>query len=130
MLIDSHVVLWLLDDSDRLGSRAREHVTAAPVVHVSAASVLELTIKRMLGKVDVPTGLTDTLLEDGYDLLPVTAGDAEAIASFPQLARHDPFDRMLLAQATTRQLRFVTADRVLLGMDLPVPAGMLVDARA
>jgi len=47
LLLDSQALLWLLDDSPRLGHEARKAVTSAQGVHVSAATVWDLTIKSM-----------------------------------------------------------------------------------
>ncbi|WP_117213167.1 type II toxin-antitoxin system VapC family toxin [Allorhizocola rhizosphaerae] len=117
LLLDSQAVLWLLDDSPKFGSQARMTITEATRVYVSAASVWELTIKAMLGKLTMPAGLSDRLLEQGLFLLNVTSEDAEAIRRFPELAKHDPFDRLIIAQASLGNLRLVTADRVLLALD-------------
>lgn len=116
LLLDSQALLWLLDDSPRLGPSARKAIGAAHGVHVSAATVWELTIKTMLDKLDVPSGLPALLVEQGLLLLDVTAEDAEAIRDYPELTRHDPFDRLLVAQADRAGLRLLTADRVLLGL--------------
>jgi PIN domain nuclease of toxin-antitoxin system len=124
LLLDSQVALWVLDDSPRLGAAARARIAGAAAVHVSAATVWELTIKAMLGKLTVPDQLNVTLAGQGLDLLPVTAADAEGIKEFPELLRHDPFDRLLVAQAHVGGLTLLTADRVLLGLG----HGFIVDA--
>jgi len=116
LLLDTQVVLWLLDDNPRLGPLARTRIADATAVHVSAATVWELTIKSMLGKVTVPDGLVGLLKEQGFELLPIKAEDAEAIREFPAIARHDPFDRVLVAQADRAGLTLLTADRILLGL--------------
>ncbi len=85
-------------------------------MHVSAATVWELTIKAMLGKLSVPEKLTARLVEQGLSLLSISAAAAEAIREFPELTWHDPFDRLLVAQASQAGLELVTADRVLLGL--------------
>ena len=103
LLLDSQVALWILDDSPRLGPRAREIITSATTVHVSAATIWELTIKALLGKLSVPDKLADRLAEQGLALLAllnITAEHAEGIRDFPELTRHDPFDRLLVAQAS------------------------------
>jgi PIN domain nuclease of toxin-antitoxin system len=117
LLLDSQAVLWLLDDNPRLGPRARDAITSAQGVYVSAATVWELTIKTMLGKLSVPADLGRTLTAQGLALLSITAEHAEAIRGFPELVRHDPFDRLLVAQAACAGLRLLTADQVLLGLD-------------
>ncbi len=116
LLLDSQALLWLLDDNPRLGPRARQAITSAQGVHVSAATVWELTIKTMLGKLSVPAGLPARLTTQGLELLSITAGHAEAIRDFPELTRHNPFDRLLVAQASHAGLRLLTADQVLLNL--------------
>lgn len=116
LLLDTQAVLWLLDDSPRLGPGARQTIMSASRVHVSAATVWELTIKSMLGKLTVPASLAGRLSEQGLLLLSVTAEHAEGTRAFPELTRHDPFDRLLVAQASQTGLNLLTADRVLLGL--------------
>ena len=117
LLLDSQVLLWLLDDNPRLGRQARQAITSAQGVHVSAATVWELTIKTMLGKLSVPADLSKRLTAEGLVLLSITAEHAEALRDFPELTRHDPFDRLLVAQASRTGLRLLTADQVLLDLD-------------
>jgi PIN domain nuclease of toxin-antitoxin system len=125
LLLDTQVALWLLDDNPRLGAKARNTIHAATVVHVSAASLWEIAIKEMLGKLRVPPDFSELITSQGLVLLSVTAKHTEAIRAFPELLRHDPFDRLLMAQSRVDGLSLVTADRVLLagGYD------GLVDAR-
>ena len=112
LLLDSQALLWLLDDNPRLGRQARQAITSAQGVHVSAATVWELTIKTMLGKLSVPADLSKRLTAQGLVLLSITAEHAEALRDFPELTRHDPFDRLLVAQASRTGLRLLTADQV------------------
>ena len=116
LLLDSQALLWLLDDNPRLGPLARKAITSAQGVHVSAATVWELTVKSMLGKLTVPADLSKRLTGQGLELLSVTAEHAEAISDFPELTRHDPFDRLIVAQAARAGLRLLTADHVLLDL--------------
>jgi PIN domain nuclease of toxin-antitoxin system len=117
LLLDSQAVLWLLDDNPRLGQRARSMITTAEGVHVSAATVWELTIKAMLGKLSFPDNLSTLLTEQGLSMLPITAEHAEGLRDFPELAKHDPFDRLIVAQASLTGLDLLTADHVLLALD-------------
>ena len=114
----------MLDDNPRLGPLAREAITASAAVHVSAASVWELTIKAMLGKLSLPDGFARQLTEQGLVVLNVSAAHAEGIRDFPELVGHDPFDRLIVSQAKQSVLRLITSDRVLLalGQDFVVDA--------
>lgn len=116
LLLDSQALIWLLDDNPRLGTAARQAITSASRVYVSAATVWELTIKTMLGKLAVPPQFSKRLADQGLSLLSITAEQAEGIRAFPELARHDPFDRLLVAQANMAGFSLLTADRVLLGL--------------
>lgn len=110
LLLDSHTLLWWLDDSPRLGSRARAMIAGAASVAVSMASIWEIAIKAGLGKLTVDLDeLIDNVGRDGFELLPITAADCVAITRLP---RHhgDPFDRMLIAQARARDLTLVSDD--------------------
>lgn len=124
LLLDCQATLWVLDDSPRLGPRARQIIVSATTVHVSAATVWELTIKAMLGKLSVPDKFVSRLAEQGLVLLSITAEHADGIREYPELTRHDPFDRLLVAQASQAGLQLLTADRVLLdlGRDFIVDA--------
>lgn len=126
LLLDSQAVLWALDDSPRLGRRARQLISTAAPVYVSAATVFELTIKSMLGKLVIPDDFTKRIGEFGFSLLSISAEHAEAVRQFPELTRHDPFDRLLVAQAHCTGFHLLTADRVLLGLS----RDFIVDASA
>jgi PIN domain nuclease of toxin-antitoxin system len=117
LLLDSQALLWLLDDNPRLGPRAREAITTAQGVYVSAATVWELTIKTMHGKLAIPADFGKRLIAQGLVPLSITAEHAEGIRDFPELVGHDPFDRLLVAQASRAGLGLLTADQVLLGLD-------------
>ncbi len=116
LLLDTRTALWVLDDAPRLGPCAREMILGATAVHVSAASVWELTAKAMLGSLTVPDGFALRLADQGLALLSVSAQHAEGLRAFPELVRHDPFDRLIVAQAAIEGLQLLTADRVLLGL--------------
>jgi PIN domain nuclease of toxin-antitoxin system len=104
LLLDSHALLWWLDDSDRLGTLARQAIASpANEVIVSAASVWEIGIKRGIGKVQTPDNLSATIREEGFSELPIGLFHAEQAASLPMHHR-DPFDRMLVAQAKAEGL--------------------------
>lgn len=116
LLLDSQTALWVLDDNPRLGAAARQAITGATEVYVSAATVWELTIKSMLGKLSIPADFTDILSDQGFGVLDITGTHAEGLREFPELVRHDPFDRLIVSQALCERLSLLTADGVLLGL--------------
>ncbi len=119
MLLDTNAALWLYHDSDRLGVDSRRRIADADRVYFSAVTVLEITIKHMLGRLALPADgdLTGAFERSGLVELPFSARHAEALTSFPALAHHDPFDRMLLAQARTESVDLLTSDATLLALD-------------
>lgn len=117
LLLDSQTVLWLLDDNPRLGVRARAMISSAAEVYVSSATIWELTIKATLGKLTLPERFTEAVGAQGLAVLDITGGHAEGIREFPELLRHDPFDRLIVSQAYCERLRLLTADGVLLGLN-------------
>jgi PIN domain nuclease of toxin-antitoxin system len=125
LLLDSQVAIWVVDDNPRLGSKARSLIESATAVHISAATIWELHIKAMLGKLQLPDGVRAKLRDQGFVELPVNGDHAETIRLFPEIVNHDPFDRLLVAQASHAGLDLLTADRRLLGLG----RDFIVDAR-
>lgn len=118
MLLDTNALLWVLTDDPRLGSQARERLVDGRQVYFSSVSILEITIKEMLGRLDMPADPAVAATSLGLTELPFSSAHARELHAFPDLARHDPFDRMLLAQATTERVNLLTSDRVLLNLAL------------
>jgi PIN domain nuclease of toxin-antitoxin system len=110
LLLDSHVLLWWLADDAKLSAAHRELIAdGANNVFVSAITIAELGIKSSIGKLDIPDDLGDVVAGQGFDGLPFTGRHALALRGLPWHHR-DPFDRMLISQATTEGLVFLTAD--------------------
>lgn len=117
ILLDTNAFIWLVGaDPERIGPLAKRQIMAADAVFISAASVFEIEIKRLLGKLDFPGSPVEVAAASNLQELAISAAHAGAIQNFPELARHDPFDRLLLAQAFCDGLEFFTADKVLLGL--------------
>jgi PIN domain nuclease of toxin-antitoxin system len=114
LLIDTHLLLWAAAVSKRLPSSARKLINdPANDLYVSAASLWEIAIKSARGnpefRVD-PRLFRNNLLANGYFELPITSEHAIATYSLPPLHK-DPFDRLLIAQATVEGITLLTADR-------------------
>jgi len=109
-LIDTHVLLWWLSDDKRLSPRHRTVIADSDnEVFVSAVTVAEISIKASLGKLTAPGGLVQTIAHEGFSALPLTADHAEALRELPWHHR-DPFDRMLVAQASVEQFPLLSSD--------------------
>ncbi|MCC2333787.1 type II toxin-antitoxin system VapC family toxin [Cellulomonas wangsupingiae] len=128
VLLDTHVVLWLLADDPRLGPRARDRLAAAGERLVSTASLWEIAIKVELGKLHVPDDLPTRITAAGLGWLEPGAVHTWAVRDVRGMPHRDPFDRLLLAQASVERVALMTADQALLDARLD-PDVTRVDAR-
>lgn len=121
ILLDTNALLWLYLDDPQLGPESRRRITSSSRVFYSAISVSEIAIKHLFRRLPLPGEKTFPRIFDdaGLEELPFTAAHARALLDEPELARHDPFDRFLIAQAETERLDFLTADRTLLSLGKP-----------
>jgi len=111
LLLDSHAFLWWLGDDPKLRAEARQAVAdPSSVVHVSAATVWELSIKAARGKLDLGgADLVEEIEDNEFVELPMSARHSLAAGYLPR-HHEDPFDRMLIAQAQLEGLTIVTRD--------------------
>lgn len=115
ILLDTHVFLWYTKSDRKLTLKSKDMIQNAVEVYVSSASIWEATIKVKLGKLDVNIDdLVKAISSSGFLELPITAEHAAATIHLSDFYR-DPFDRILLAQAITEPLTFLTADELLKG---------------
>ena len=113
LLIDTQIFIWAVLDSDKLGLKARQIMLGAGEVFVSAASIREIAIKAKIGKLEGdPDEFVEAIEESGFRELMISAKHAAKVHELP-LYHHDPFDRLLIAQALIEPMRFLTADSVL-----------------
>ena len=112
LLLDTHAFLWWLTGSERLSDAARGAITdeANPIL-VSAASAWEMATKHRLGRLpgagEVVLDMASSIAGQGFEGLAITVDDGGRAGRLPGLHR-DPFDRMLIAQALTRDLVLVS----------------------
>ncbi len=126
LLLDTHVFLWWAAADDRLSDRMRAAIAdPGTEVVLSVVSAWEVTIKHGLGRLDLastPRALVkDQVARHGFRVLDVSLEHALAVGDLP---RHhaDPFDRPLIAQAGTEDLRVVTADAAFAAYDVTTVA--------
>lgn len=110
LLLDTHALIWLMEGDSRLNDKACSLIANSDEVYVSSASIWEVAIKVRLGKRKTdPEEHFEFTQRAGLRELPVTARHAVATKGLPFVHR-DPFDRLLVAQAITEPMRFLTAD--------------------
>jgi len=113
LLLDTHLLLWAAGEPKRLSKQARRLIdNPENELLFSAASLWEVAIKRGLGREDFKVDarlLRRGLLDNGYSELPIISDHVVATESLPLLHK-DPFDRVLVAQATVEGVTLLTID--------------------
>ncbi len=118
LLLDTNVLLWWLNGSPRLAAEASDAIaTPRNVVYVSSVTAWEITIKRALGKLEIPENWAEVVAAESFRRLAATWEHALDVASLPELHR-DPFDRLLVAQARVEGLVLVTGDDIVTRYDV------------
>ena len=119
LLLDTHVVLWWLSRSNRLGQKAASAIADVENdTFVSAVTAVEMSIKAAKGKLRAPDNLDEMLAEKALTPLPITFRHGRAVRDLPQ-HHGDPFDRILVAQARCEGLTIVTADPAMAKYGVP-----------
>jgi PIN domain nuclease of toxin-antitoxin system len=116
-LLDTAVFLWGLNEPERLNKRALAVLQdASQEVFLSAASTWEIVIKATIGKLKLPKEpdqlIPEALARFVTRALPITHTHSLAVGKLPR-HHHDPFDRMLIAQARSENMILMTADSFL-----------------
>ena len=121
LLLDTHILIWALNDDSRLSKKARNLIlNPRNVVYYSSVSVWEVSIKHALHPENVSFGakeLTTYCKDAGFSPLELRE---EHVFALETLARpddapkhNDPFDRALVAQAKTENMTFLTHDSLI-----------------
>ena len=119
LLLDTNVLLWWLEASPRLPAKARVAIQQSAATYVSVASVWEIEIKVSQGKLEFRGNTEQQLTLNRFSSLNITTTHAIAAARLP-LHHRDPFDRMLVAQASLEGLTLMTSDARLKAYNVPV----------
>ena len=115
VMIDTHILLWVFSDSNRLTASARDAIDRNDIC-VSIASLWEMAIKASLKREDKRLELresiqtiADTCKAQSIEIIPITPADCQRIRTLPH-HHEDPFDRLIMAQAIERNIPLLTKD--------------------
>ncbi|WP_310485575.1 type II toxin-antitoxin system VapC family toxin [Chamaesiphon sp. VAR_48_metabat_403] len=116
LLLDTHVLIWLVEGSDNLSQSAKQAIEDEQnSLYLSIASLWEMTIKMSLGKLQLGISLDriveSYLLPTSIEILPINLNHLLILRDLP-LHHRDPFDRILISQAQSEELTLVSADRL------------------
>ena len=114
VLLDTHALLWFIWGDSKLGLAAREAIEAPSSRRMlSVASLWEMAVKVSLGKLEVELPLHQLVsrhvLGNGIEVLPISVAHLDELIELP-LHHHDPFDRLILAQARVEGATVITKD--------------------
>lgn len=115
-LLDTHTLLWTLFEPNRLGKKSLEIINNPDeTILVSVVSFWELSLKYAIGKLELgnvtPDDFPGLVRQAGFDVLPLVEVDAATFHHLPRMEHSDPFDRLLIWQAISRKLTFITKDK-------------------
>jgi len=115
-LLDTHALLWLLFEPERLGENAADCIRNADLsVAVSVVSFWEISLKYALGKLALsgiaPDDIPALVRQSGLDVLPIAETDAATFHRLPRLEHKDPFDLLIIWQAVSRKMTLISSDR-------------------
>lgn len=116
ILVDSHILIWVFFEPEKLPKRARDVLnTSEHEIFFSAASIWEIAIKTQLKRVNFRASAANVAIEarkSGFNEVPITSAVAASVADLP-MHHADPFDRLLIAQALALPARLLTVDKQL-----------------
>jgi PIN domain nuclease of toxin-antitoxin system len=118
LLLDTHTLLWRIDDPTQLAEEARLAIAnGRNSVFMSPISILEIVIKQATGKLRVPATLLTILEACRFAELALSIAHAAEVQELPPIHK-DPFDRTLIAQARVEGLTLVSRDAQLSRYDV------------
>ncbi|MBW3538956.1 MAG: type II toxin-antitoxin system VapC family toxin [Planctomycetes bacterium] len=116
LLLDSHTLIWAVDDPARLTPRSTAELqNSGNDLLLSAATIWEIAIKVGLGKLSLSMPyrqwMSQAISDLGLSVLPITVEYADRQAGLP-FHHRDPFDRLLVAQAQVEGVAVVSDDSI------------------
>jgi PIN domain nuclease of toxin-antitoxin system len=109
LLLDTHIALWGITADPSLGEEFLDRLRHDPDIFLSPVTLWEITIKQSVGRLAGPPDLAGRVRDMGFRELPVSHAHAVAAGRLP-VHHRDPFDRILVAQATVEGLTLATRD--------------------
>jgi PIN domain nuclease of toxin-antitoxin system len=115
LLLDAHALIWWLGADRRLSPAARKAIETSEDALVGAGTLMEIAIKRSLGKLETEDDWSEQTQADGFGLLAISWSHVSRLQDLPYPKidgrdHRDPFDRLLAAQALSDGTAVVTRD--------------------
>jgi PIN domain nuclease of toxin-antitoxin system len=113
LLIDTHAVIWFITEDSKLPLKTKQIIEDIENnCFVSIATYWEIAIKHSLNRLNLKSDLENIfniIEKTGFEILPITTNQILLNASLPY-HHHDPFDRIIIAQAIFENLKIVSKD--------------------
>jgi PIN domain nuclease of toxin-antitoxin system len=118
LLLDAYALLWWLGAEKHLSKAAHRAIETAEEPLLGAGTLVEIAVKRSIGKLDIDPDWPEQARADGFGVLPIGWSHVARLQDlpYPDVAgrpHRDPFDRLLAAQALTEKIPIVTRDPAL-----------------
>jgi PIN domain nuclease of toxin-antitoxin system len=115
LLLDAHALIWWLGDDRQLSATAREAIETSEQPLIGAGTLVEIAVKRSLGKIDIDEDWPEQAQSDAFAVLAISWVHTARLQALPyiKVARRehrDPFDRLLAAQALAEDIPVITRD--------------------
>ena len=121
-ILDTHVLLWLIFDSDKLSDVAHRVLSNTFVrKHICASSLWEISIKNRIGKLPLPEGtqgILSAVRARGFGVIGLAYLHIEAYNTLPLIHR-DPFDGIIIATALVEKMTILTSDENIQKYEVP-----------
>ncbi len=113
-ILDTHALLWITSDSDRLTSKAKSiYLDDKNEIWLSKASVWEMAIKISLKKLQITNNIEnfikDHVVGNGIKILDITLEQIYKLETLP-FHHRDPFDRLIISQSMTEGIPVISSD--------------------
>lgn len=111
ILIDTHILLWALYSSNKLSQNTKDLLTNDDYIkYISLTSIWEIEIKHCLGKLEYEAcEVLKDAEEAGYKVLSIKKEHIFELGKLEYI-HNDPFDRLLICQAKSENMNFITND--------------------
>jgi PIN domain nuclease of toxin-antitoxin system len=122
-LLDTHALIWMAHDSEKLSLKATECVlNSSNELYLSVASIWEMSIKASIGRLSFQDSLSDIVDQqvslNGLNILSIETSHALKVENLSWHHR-DPFDRLLIAQCHQEGMTLISCDRIMDEYDIP-----------
>jgi len=117
-LLDTHILLWWLYDDPKLPEKYRQIISkSSNTIVISVASLWEIEIKRAINKLIVDPLYIEAINKEDFILLNIEAAHVLQLRELP-VHHNDPFDRILISQAQSEKIHFLSVDKSVLLYDI------------